>query len=159
MALRIDRLEQLATVLETQDNAKGLQFNMDFFRYVTSADRWDEEKRKKARGEVDDHPYCGTAGCIGGWACAIFGSGDNFTESEAIAVLSDSEPDGFYEDTPDGRLLHRLFYAQDGDNWQWVTRQAAAEAVREFIATNDVDWGKLKEKHWNGPYDDDDSDG
>lgn len=149
----MDRLEELAEALETQETAKGLMFDMSYFHGVVDRLKWQAESEKLEKGEVDDHPYCGTAGCIGGWIKAIFGNSkeSGWSEAGAFALVTipeegDESNDALSyngNDTP----MHILFYPPFPDNWGWITKDVAAEAVREFMATETVDWLALKEKH------------
>ena len=145
--LRKDRLEQLATMLEQNETAKGMMFDMNFFHHVNDYDAYE-----KAGDHNEEHPddlhYCGTAGCIGGWVCVMFPSpsGRNgFGEYSAALRLAVNLTDvGDAEDE-----LRILFYPEleTGASWNWITRSVAAEATREFIATGTVDWSALRDKH------------
>ena len=151
---RMDRLEELAKAFEQQETIRGMLFDMNLFHGITNTEKWRAEREKLERGEVDDHPYCGTAGCIGGWITALFSdlkaSDGKWSEEGAFKLVTIQEEDDednhgwhYGDNTP----MHVLFYPPHSDSWGWITREVAAAAVREFMATETVNWYALKEKY------------
>lgn len=112
-------------LIETLRTIKPARFNMS--AWAVDGEEWPV----KPADLLANRGPCGTCGCIGGWANAVF-------ETErgpelAAAALGLSEDDS-----------EALFYPRgvSPDIWERITRRQAIRVLEHLRDTGEVDWSK-----------------
>lgn len=129
------QLQSEAEIHSPDRNIERLTTLRDFLRTVPQANFDMTEWSKGTPHERRAHK-CGTAACIGGWACTLFFPEDDHVGSHRIAKwlgLSDVDRE-------------RLFF------WHGVSYKAtlseAVNTLTKFIETGIVDWSASR-KRWH----------
>lgn len=97
------------------------------------------------RPDIPENNECNTTACIAGWTCLMF-------DYEGVSKVKTSEYD--FKGKAQRFLGLTLFEAErlfSGTLHPSVTGPEAAEIIRNFVKTGEIDWGPVNERLW-GPH-------
>ena len=124
--MNVDRMLYLADQLEnpTDPKLKNVAFDMNFFSGAVYS--------------VAENKICGTAACIGGHACILFGKSISGPEAQDVLGLTRDQ-------------MMKLFFNQQGyihpeKTLFDITKAEAIEAILRMVNEQiDADWAKAEE--------------
>lgn len=125
--MNVERLTELRDTIAKLDSQR---FNMNYWAVHMKAD-----SRPMARSQELVHD-CGTCGCIGGWAEAMYAEEGKITgHVEPAAKLLGLDDETGYA----------LFYPDNIEDYDSISQSEAVQTIDKLINTGVVDWSHCSE--------------